>query len=483
MNTNLEDRRSSVRVPVEMNVVVRTEDHGPPQKARLVNISRHGAKLVLLRKLERDQKVILEPGAAHETPGSPAAARVCWLKPKTHGVEAGIRFSKQVDWHVPVNNISQNNLAILMANSAALQQLLESIQEGILIIDEKMRVIALNSRQPFCLPIPLEKIIGRRIDEVCDLLELRYGNGTVGNIIQQVLGDRRPYTIPSLRLPDKSGENTGNVSYRIIFKPLTMCGAELVAIHCVGIEGNPGYQNLSADDRETFWLQCRYAILGRIFTDLLEDIVNPLSAAIGRSDLIALKIKGLSQFISDKDYMELIRELDQVQKALGDIREFCRAATRRRHQSGEEQSGERFSLNALIEDELSTLELHSIYKKLDKQLSLADDLPPVSGSYADWVYAFVALMQVIVHNMGSIHDKCVRIWTQRHDDKISWGIEHNGKALPAPIEKVPGLVILELLKDKYGVAVSTKGSTGRQQIVIEIPLLASFSNRADALTS
>ncbi len=469
MNRGLVERRRSERLSVELPIIVRAKNKNVVHCGRVKNISKYGAKIVLLDRLKRNEEIILKPDGKKNEP--PVTATVRWCKASANGVETGIKFVEAVNWSVPLSDITDRQREHVLIQSPHFQSFLESIEAGILILDRQMKVVALNRRQPFCMPLPLEKIIGHRVDEVCNLLELTYRGDTVGNIIQQVLDSKRPYTVPSMKILDKGSDGTQESYYRICFTPLSICNRDLVALYCVEGEDS-GDMTQVPGDNQTFLLQCRYAILGRIFTDLLEDIVNPLSAAIGRSDLIALKIMNLVQQIGAVEADELLKELNLVQKALGDIKEFCKAATRRRHQSGKEGSAECFSLNALIEDELSTLELHSIYKKLEKHLELAENLPPVSGNYSDWVYAFVALMQAIVHNMGTIQDKWIKIWTKKEESYISLGIEHNGKALPAPVEGMPDLIILKLLKDKYGIKVKTLGATGKQQIILEIPLHA-----------
>jgi len=473
MKSGAIERRRIERIPVELPVVVCTKNKKSVHSGHVKNISKHGAKLILLNKLSRNEEIVLQPDG--KTNDAPARATVRWCKTGANGVETGVKFEEPVNWKVPLKNIIDRKREPILNHSPDFQRFLESIEASILILNRQLKVVALNRRRPFCMPLPLEKLIGHRVDEICNLLELTYRNDTVGNIIQEVFDTQTPYIIPSIKISDKGEVGYRENYYRISFTPLSMGSQDYVVIHCVD---NKSFNDRTRYDEnnQIFLLQCRYAILGRIFSDLLEDIVNPLSAAIGRSDLIALKIKKLTQQIGDEETDKLLKELYQVQKALGDIKEFCKAATRRRYQSSKEGGTELFSLNALIEDELSTLELHSIYKKLDKRLELADDLPPISGNYADWVYAFVALMQVIVYNMGTIQDKWVKIWTKKRGNNISWGIEHNGKALPAPIERLPDLIILQLLKDKYGIKVKTLGATGRQQITLEMPLDQTNSN-------
>jgi K+-sensing histidine kinase KdpD len=207
--------------------------------------------------------------------------------------------------------------------------------------------------------------------------------------------------------------------------------------------------------------------LCQLFDDLLEDIANPLSAIMGRLDLMTQKMSSVEATLDKAQLKVWISDIESIQTVTDQIKEFVQVVARRRKKDKIGISGP-FSLNSLIEDELRTLDLHSFFKKINKHVSLSPDLPLIHGYYSWWANAFLALCQVVMRQMSTLDNMEMSIQTFREDKYLVLSISHNGKAINLSLDRDPVLNILRLLKKKYGVNIYVSGDSGHQTVTLKM---------------
>lgn len=465
-NLQASERRRSNRIPARIAITVRDINNGATFNAESVDLTPFGAQIESNAFLVQKQQVEIWPYLV--TPEAPAhAVKGCikWVKPMNGKYKSGISFDEQADWPVRLSDLTtgydKNATEISMINS-----ILTNLEDGILIMDHNMNILAANPSQPFCPHIKHTDLMGKSLDTVSDFLDIVTPGGRIRDIIHTVLKTGKSQKV-TLAASNKSKIFPGSKSSYLI-KRVMLPGFKTGIIIRAKRIASSGNQQATAENGENLWLNYNYTTLEQLLDGLIEDISNPLCTAVGRLDLMAIKIKNMTAANSEnavQQFHALQSEINTVQSVLMQITEFCRAAIRRRKEThGENRL---FSLNSLINDELKTMELHSQFRSIKKEISLQHSLPLTDGDYSDWVNTFVAICQTIIRQLSTLRNKELTIKTYQEDGANVLSFTHNGKALSLDIEKDPTLAILKLLQQKYNAGISIHGSTGNQTITIK----------------
>ncbi len=438
-------------------------------EAYSTNLNPFGIQFESDAPLENAGFVVIRPRGDGEFPeGASARGQIRWIKSTGDHFRYGVSFDDAVDWHLPLSRLVQG-LCVGLGSTPYFQSLVDSLDDGIVFLDGKLRVLATNAAQPFFAVSNPEEIIGRDFSEVKDLtINTPEGNISLSLLINTALEEKREITLSSCPLVPAGSSHGVARFYDIWVTPLEQISA--LVLRTRDVTEVEELKRIKTEKEKNFWLHYKYLTLGRLFDDLLEDIVNPLSAVVGRLDLLNLKLSNSKTPVYSDQIKLWLSDLDLAQKALDNIKEFCRSASRRRYR---DTRGVRkfFSLNALVEEELRTLELHSAFKKIRKRIELSSAIPPVQGEYSDWANAFVSLCQrIVLQQGGRVGQREITIITELGNGHVELRFIHNGKALPIPFDSEFSLAALELLKKKYGVSVCMAGESGHQTITLKIPV-------------
>ncbi len=461
------ERRRCYRVPAKMSINIKAQENNSVCKARSVDLTPFGAQIESEISMQQDRQIELWPNAENLQQDLSVKGRVKWVK-STHGkFRSGIAFDEKADWQIDISALSEDSGPEALG-MPLLNAILKGVEDGVIILDEDLMIMAANPSQPFCPQRKHHELPGFYMDDVSSFLDVSTPEGNMRHIVRSVLktGEgRKICSSCSVRT-----DNTTDKQYSFWIRPTTLPGNRPgVILRARDITPFHKLQQEIESKEESLWLQYQYLTLGQLFDGLIEDMVNPISAAVGRLDLMAIKLQAMSRDDPDKlqDKIDALQtDVNAIQSVLTQVTEFCRAAIRRRKDTS--GSNKLFSINALVEDELRTLELHSKFRKINKQLSLKRDIPLIEGDYSDWVNAFVALCQAILRRVAPLRHKQMIIQTYSENGFNILSFTHNGKALPLQLDEDPSLSILKLLQKKYGAIIATHGSTGNQTIAIKI---------------
>jgi hypothetical protein len=462
------ERRRFFRIPLNVPLCLKTEASGSPMGVVSIDLSPYGIQIKSDSPVSHHETVTLRPGEKGPKTDYVAKGQIRWVKQEKGKFRSGIAFENVIDWPFSISDLAKG-LETGLSHLIYFQYLLDSLDDGVLILDSKLNIVFSNINQPFCLPRDPEKLHGKHFTEVCSLFKSFEGKGSFKELLDKAMVDGEevrvsafPCDLPWLNDPDC------HRYYNIWLLPL------------IGPEGTRGLFLRNRDvtalrrlqDREkarekTLWQQYRHFIFGQLFDDLLEDIANPLSAIIGRLDLMTQKMSSTETPIDEAQIKAWASDIESIQIITGQIKEFCWAIARRRKNETIGAVVPLFSLNSLIEDELRILDLHFFFRKINKQVSLSSDLPPLQGYYSEWANAFLALCLVLMRQMSTLDNMQMSIQTFKEDEDLVLRISHNGKALNTPLDKDPALNILLLLKKKYGVNVYVSGDSGFQTVILK----------------
>ena len=449
-----------------LRVPLLLEGEGLPRglEAHSVDINPFGIQAETSAPVEVLGPVEVRPAAGVFAEAHPARGRIRWIKASGDYFRYGIAFDEVANWRIPLSCLVQG-LCAHVTPHPFLQKLVDSLEDGLVLLDKDLRVIAINSRQPFCPVKRPAEHLGSPLKGMESMnIPFRGEKVRFKSLLLQAGQGREEIRFSAPIVPFGTAHER---YYDISITPIQELG--VLVVRTRDVTGLEELKRLKREKEEVFWLQYKYFTLGRLFDDLLEDIVNPLSAVVGRLDLLGLKMADAREPVGAEEVASWQADLSMAQSALDSIKEFCRAASRRRYRDAR-GSDAYFSISTLIEEELSTLELHHSFRKVKKTLNIAGNLPPIPGSYSDWANAFVALCQRIVQQAGTSAQKELTIAAALGNNHVELKITHNGKALSLPLEKEPSMAILELLKKKYGVSVYLAGGSGSQTITLKIPI-------------
>ncbi len=454
-------------MPLKVPLLLKGENQPHGISAYSTDLNPFGIQVETSTPFEAVGPVEIQPVNGFFANAESVKGHIRWIKASEDRFRYGIAFDEVVDWPLPLSSLIQGLCADINPHPY-LQQLISNLDDGVVLLDTNLRVIAINSHQPFSPVGEPEEQIGRVFEGIEHLsVPLDGGKVFFKQLIRRAQKEQREIKLSACPIiPAGSSHGQGRY-YDTYITPIKELN--VLVIRTRDVTALEELKRLKKEKEESFWLQYKYLTLGRLFDDLLEDIINPLSAVVGRLDLLHLKMADARSPIYRDQISSWLSELDMAQKALDNIKEFCRAASRRRYRDVKGVQNY-FSLNALIEEELRTLELHSAFKKVRKKLDLSPTIPPIRGEYSDWANAFVSLCQRILQQGGTSEQRELIITTTPGNGHIDLKFTHNGKALPLPLEKEPSLAILELLKKKYGITVCLAGASGNQTIILKIPI-------------
>ncbi|MCK4604187.1 MAG: PilZ domain-containing protein [Deltaproteobacteria bacterium] len=462
------ERRRFFRIPLNVPLCLKTKTLGSVMGVISTDLSPYGIQIESDSPVSPHETVTLRPDKEGLKTDYVAKGQIRWVKQEKGKFRSGIAFENIVDWPFSISDLVKG-LETELSHSFYFQYLLDSLDDGILIFDSKLSIVDSNINQPFCLPRNPEKLKGRHFSEVCSLFKSSEGEGSFRELLEKALADREevrvsafPCDLPWLNDPDC------HRYYNIWLLPLiTSEGTKGLVLRSRDVTALRQLKDREKAREETFWQQYRYFNLGQLFDGLLEDIANPLSAIMGRLDLMAQKMSSIETPLDEAQLKVWISDIESIQTITGQMMGFVRAIARRRKRDTIGVAVP-FSLNSLIEDELKTLDLHSSFKKINKHVSLSPDLPPLQGYYSEWANAFLALCQVLMRQMSTLDNMEMSIQTFLEDKDLVLHISHNGKAMNLPLDRDPALNILRLLKKKYGVNVYVSGNSGYQTVTLKM---------------
>ena len=461
------ERRKCYRVPAKMSINIRDIKDDSVCKARSVDLTPYGAQIESEISMQQERQIELWPESEDSHGDQSVKGRVKWVKPIDGKYRSGIAFEEKSDWQIDIGTLSEDSGPEALG-MPLLNAILKGVEDGIIILDEELRIMAANPSQPFCPQRKHSELPGLYLDDVSTFLEIATPDGNMRHIVRTVFetGEGRKICSACSVRPDNNTEK----QFSFWIRPTTLPGNRAgVILRARDITPFHQLQQELESKEENLWLQYQYLTLGQLFDGLIEDMVNPISAAVGRLDLMAIKLQAMNEDNLDQiqDKIDALQtDVNAIQSVLTQVTEFCRAAIRRRKDTS--GSNKLFSINTLIDDELRTLELHSKFRKISKQLSLKRDLPLIEGDYSDWVNAFVALCQAILRRVAPLRNKEMKIKTYSKDGLNVLSFTHNGKALPLNLDEDPSLSILKLLQKKYDAKITAHGSTGDQTISIMV---------------
>lgn len=460
------DRRKNIRLPIKKALNLKMAMATSPLEVETIDMNPYGVQIETLLPVDVGGIVEIWPKDRNGFKDLAIKGKIRWARHAGEAYRSGISFYRRVDWPIFLSEIS-SSFEKGLAAPVFLEALINKFDEGMIILDQEANIVAANA---CCLPFIREDIRknlkGLNFSELGSILNIPIKNEPLGELVTKALTGNTPFQFTSIPIKHPGTQEIRN--YNIRLEPLTFpSGRKGLVIHTRDVTALVQLKKRKRLRDENAELKYSYLTLGQLFDNLLEDIINPLSAVVGRLDLMAMKMAALKGRSVGSDEIETWKsDLEEIQGILGQVSDFCRAAARRREKDGG-VGVSILSLNNLITDELNALSLHSSFKNIEKRLSLSPKLPLIKADYADWANAIVALCQAAARQMVYLDHRLLTISTSARGNKLEITITHNGKALKLPLENDPALAILGLLQEKYGVTVSISGSTGSQAITLE----------------
>jgi len=469
-----QERRKFQRIPVQFPMdffLSAGASKKDGEAARVLDICPQG----LLLKTEdssfkKNQQVYLYPTnvAIDNEVNQPIEGVVRWVKKASDGCLNGI-FIQDSDC------LFQHFLNFFSTKSKNIEfvdAILDALSDSTFLIDNRMRIISLSKKQPL-IPLDREKIRGKKLTDVPSIFKLFPSDSlNLKQDLQEVLYTRSDKQHRAVALEYGTNGVKKTYYFNIIYKYMNSpTFSETILLQIKDVTLLCRLKENIEKKNKNLCEHYRLTLMGHIVDELLEDLISPLSAVVGRIDLLKMKMANYRHSMpTNLNIIDWLHELETIDGLVEQITQHCTIAAKRREREKLGAFQQTISLNKIVEETLAILSVHEKFKKIDVTLDLAENLPTFQGEYFDWLNALIALIQQISHEMQTLNEKKLVIKTSVHDDHLVLSISHNAKALKVPLESEAGLAILDFVQKKYETAIEAVGGNGRQKISFYIPI-------------
>ncbi len=477
------ERRKYIRIPCKIDIKIKELTYNTIKNAQSINISNQGIQIVLndMVRLYEPLEILLDPFylTKHKTNSHNASyrAEVRWIKPNPFShykakYLVGLKTLDNIDWHIPISKIEQR---IIPSSLQLFLRILSLIDEKLILLNTKLEPIWINKKHDWHF-LNINKKQTTPLDVIFNLNI--YSKTLKTFMLDTIKSDNcNTILIPSFNLM-ASNRNKINIPFNLLIIPLLDNNKKLRYI-LIRININNQF-----DPSENMnWLDYRYLHIGRLLDCMLEEIVNPISAVIGRLDLLDLRLDNLFDKLDklndeyNNDYQTIKKNIQIIKKHINSISKICKS-TLKDKDTDLLQNLEIFSLSDLIKREVDNIKIHKSFKDIDIKLILNLKLPYIHGNYELWALAIKSLIQKLQKRMKHIKNKKIVIETFYDMNKIFIKITHTGKQLKTNIANEHDLSIFQVLTKEYPLKIYIDGPSGNQIILLELSLIVTIDNNS-----
>jgi len=461
------DRRRYPRVSLDIPVNFYLETSGDARcfkdQGHAVDVSPSGLLLkTRLNNYKKGQSIFLYPRKKYDTKDRGLRGKVKWVKQESDGCLNGI-FIKDTQglFLFFLHSISQEAF-----NKKFLDLMMDTFSDGAFLVDKNMRIISVSKKQPL-VPIDREKAKGKKITDTPSVLKLFPSDQlNIKHDLQEVLyrQSNKQHSAMSLEFGEKGKKEkyAFNISYKYL-NHIPLRDSVLIQIKDVTALYKLK-ENIKRRNKDLFE-QYRFTLMGHIVDELLEDLISPLSAVVGRIDLLKMKMRKIGKSSHQaKLVQDWLGELETIDGLVDQITQHCTVAAKRREREKLGVLRSTVSINSLVQETIQILSVHEKFRKINIILDLKDGLAPLKGEYFDWLNAMIAVLQCLSRELQNQQEKEIKIETREEESHLVLSISHNAKALKIPLERESGLAIFEFIQKKYKTVIEAVGGNGKQKI-------------------
>ena len=459
------ERRKFPRLPVQIPVYFTSNSSHKHQSGLTRDISPHGLKIVARKgKMRMNDKVrfiLPESRSVEQVQG--ISGRVVWTSAEKDRLMSGVSLESRIEDVLSYLLLMSSSQDALLSSSF-FQSILDSLPDASILLDSQLKIIAISSNQPL-LPGDPSSFRGEKISEAPTIIKQLGGKGfDAKKAISECLFSGKSRCFSALPLKLGSKEYAEERYFNLDVRPLAAGpDKELILVQIKDVTVLCKLKEKIRERNQALWSQYKFMTMGHIVDELLEDIISPLSALVGRLDLLTMKMTSAHE-AGGAATDEWLRELHIMDGLVEQITEYCTVAAKRREREKLGSLEKTISFNKLIDETLLVLKPKSSFREVNIHLKFRKDLPEFEGDYFDWLNALIALFQAIIKEMRSQAKKEISVVTDVEGDAVLLSVSHNARALKIPLERKMELGILEVLRDKYGVSIKISGSNGCQTI-------------------
>jgi len=166
------------------------------------------------------------------------------------------------------------------------------------------------------------------------------------------------------------------------------------------------------------------AEIGKHASQIVHNLNNPLQAIVGGVGVMRLS---LSNGCSDGKSLE--KYLNILDSGVSDMEKIISGILMHAN-SNPLNCTEQIDLNEIVEREMEFFKLNPTYRyKIEKQINLSDDLPPISGNPIHFKQIIDNLVKNAVDAMGHSPEKLLTIRTSREGDSVQIRVSDTGEGI------------------------------------------------------
>lgn len=289
-----------------------------------------------------------------------------------------------------------------LTEKAKLATVIESLSEGLLVLDNDGQVVACNRAAAEITGHPEAELLGKHLTDLFPAAAL-----FTGDITENLLGlefpcqggkeGERQLSANIGRLPDAEGRYIGKV---VTFRDITE----------------------EKKRQELYHRTEKLAAIGQLSAGVAHELNTPLGSILGYARLL-LKDPGLS--LSQKERLEIIAE--QTKKSSAIIQALLRFA---RHSNPAQKIMEKCDLNSVIDKVLPVLAT----ELLKRRIEIRTDLKPIPAVVADLRGLEQLVLNLIINGLQAIQRQGrIQIRTRHDGARVILEVEDNGPGIAEDI--------------------------------------------------
>ncbi len=473
------ERRKYFRIPCKIDIKIRNPSYDIVTNSRSRNISHQGLQVLLDKKFQPYEQIEILPDSNYITNPVKSKkiykAEVRWIKPnpffsQRYKYLVGLKIFDYIDWKLPISRIETKALPLSIQ---LFSRILSLVDDKLILFNTRLEPIWINRNHDW----NFLNISGKTPIEI--LLNLKIHSKVLKNFIFDLIEYNKYNTIliPSFNLIAYN-RNRINIPFNLFIIPLIFNTKEL---NYILMRINLKNQfNLS---EHMTWLDYRYLHIGRVLENMLEEIVNPISAAMGRLELLTLKLDCVKDHsLNIKNTTNIIlnisSEIQNIKDNLRQISYICSSTLKNRNRTSNISDNLNiFSLSDLIRKEVNHIKLQKPFKDINIELILDNNLPKIYGNYELWALAIKTLCQNLQKKMRHCKNKQITIETFIKFNKIFIKVIHTGKEIRKNLLYEHELSsIFQFLLKEYPLKIYIDRILGHQTILIELSLIVDINN-------
>jgi two-component system, NtrC family, sensor kinase len=151
------------------------------------------------------------------------------------------------------------------------------------------------------------------------------------------------------------------------------------------------------------------AFMGSCIKGIAHNINTPLSAIIGRAEMLQIRLNKFMNKISSENNDEIVdkcfKDISLILENSNKVAEMVKNAMKKSI-NAESRKIQPLRIDSIMKDELEFLQAHMFFKhNIEKKYTITDSLPPIDGNYIHFSNSFIEIIDNCMNALATADEK------------------------------------------------------------------------------